>query len=384
MLDVVGTIVGTLLGMKRRFLGTARWLIALLAVVVVARVAAPWFVKRYVNGVLKNGIDGYTGYVQDVDLSLWRGAYQLQGLHLDRVENKVPVPFLDVREADLMIAWKPLLKGRVVGKIDLDRARVNFVRGPDRARTQSGLEGDGWQKSFQKLFPLRLNALNVRESEVHYLDFHSKPKVDVRLDRLRARVTNLSNVDHSNDELPSSVRVRARVQKTGRLSVTGRTDILKAAPAFDADVKLTRLELPEFNDFLRAYAHFDVARGRLDVYSEATSRDRRIKGYVKPFLTNVDVIQNNETFRTDQEFWSELGASAFNLIVRRYPKDQLATEIPFEGRLEQPRIGWGSSVRGMFRHAFVSEVVPKVDHDISARSLSRSKGPPASRKVARP
>jgi len=71
--------------MKRR----SRWGVSLLVVLgalVGLRLALPWILEDYVNRQLA-ALEGYWGQVEDVDVALWRGAYQIQGVQIEK-ENK--------------------------------------------------------------------------------------------------------------------------------------------------------------------------------------------------------------------------------------------------------------------------------------------------------
>lgn len=358
---------------------TKTWLIALFAVVAI-RAALPEILKIYINSVLKDDVEGYTGAVQDVDLSLWRGAYQLQGLTLKRLEDKIPVPFLDIGEVDLMLSWKALWKGHVVGRVSLDQARVNMVSGPDKIQTQTGAEGKGWQAAFDRIFPLRVDILRLSRSQIHYMDFHSRPAIDVYLKDMTATATNLTNIEKSGADLQSKVALSSAIQESGRLDINGTVDIHQQPEAFDLNMSVKDVHLQGLNDFFRAYGHFDVKSGRLEIYAEAAARGGRIKGYAKPFLTNVDVLQVKGDIQSGQEVLPELTASSVNLLLRRYSKDQSATKIPFEGKLSDPSIGLWPIVKNLFRHAFIRPLFPGIDHEITSAGLPT---PPSVRKDGR-
>ncbi|HEX6242000.1 MAG TPA: hypothetical protein VFZ61_13920 [Polyangiales bacterium] len=78
-----------------------RWsLLGFVVIVIAARIAAPYVIERVVNDKLAT-LEGYTGSIDDVDLSLWRGAYQVEGIRIDKSTGKVPVPFLAIERLDL-------------------------------------------------------------------------------------------------------------------------------------------------------------------------------------------------------------------------------------------------------------------------------------------
>ncbi|HKU44662.1 MAG TPA: hypothetical protein VJR89_41165, partial [Polyangiales bacterium] len=65
-----------------------------------ARLALPYVVLRYVNKTLDE-LPGYSGSVADIDISLWRGAYQIKGLRVVKTGGHVPVPFVSAWLIDL-------------------------------------------------------------------------------------------------------------------------------------------------------------------------------------------------------------------------------------------------------------------------------------------
>src|ERR1044071_1645138 len=68
-------------------LGGVGWLVALL---VAARVALPWYLVQYLNRLLDRSPD-YDGYVASVDVHLWRGAYTMHDVKINRISHAVPV-----------------------------------------------------------------------------------------------------------------------------------------------------------------------------------------------------------------------------------------------------------------------------------------------------
>ena len=69
---------------------------------VVFRLMLPSILLRYVNRQLTL-IDGYQGHVDDIDVSLYRGAYTIRGIKLDKTGGKIPVPFYSAEAIDLSV-----------------------------------------------------------------------------------------------------------------------------------------------------------------------------------------------------------------------------------------------------------------------------------------
>ena len=99
------------------------------AMLVVARALLPIAVQSFVNKTL-DAIPDYDGHIGDVDLHLWRGAYEIQDVSLVQTAGNVPVPLFSSPKVDLSVEWGQLFRGKLVGKIDLDD--------PDEFRFRSG------------------------------------------------------------------------------------------------------------------------------------------------------------------------------------------------------------------------------------------------------
>jgi len=96
-----------------------------IAAVLVIRLALPGIVKNYVNKKL-NDLPGYTGHVDDIDISLLRGAYVIKGLLLKKKTDPAKYPFLAIHRTDLSIEWKAIFKGRLVGEVIMDEPVIHI------------------------------------------------------------------------------------------------------------------------------------------------------------------------------------------------------------------------------------------------------------------
>src|SRR3954451_10278003 len=79
---------------------------------VTLRAFLPEIVRDQINARIDKMGD-YHGHVVDVDLHLWRGAYSLNKLVIQKATGKVPVPLLDAPRVDLAISWREMLHGGV-------------------------------------------------------------------------------------------------------------------------------------------------------------------------------------------------------------------------------------------------------------------------------
>lgn len=342
------------------------FLIGLLALLIIARLCLPYFVTRYVNKVLSN-IEGYQGSVEDVDISLWRGAYVIHQLKLEKIEGDVPVPFINIPTTDLSVEWEALLDGAIVGKIKLISPRFNFVAGPTEAQTQTGKEAD-WTKPLKELMPLQINRFEIVRGKISYLDFYAAPKVDISIDSLNAVALNLNNATDNKEKLPSRLKLTGTSVGGGTLSIVAEMNFLKEIPDFDADLKFTGVNLPDLNDFVKAYGKFDVEQGTFNLYSEIVLIDGNFDGYVKPIMIDMKVLNlekdaedKKNVFQLIWEGIAELSSEVFE----NHPEDQVASRVPLQGSVGKVDTDVWTTIITVLKNAYVEALKREVDNTVN-------------------
>ncbi|MET0635482.1 MAG: DUF748 domain-containing protein [Chitinophagaceae bacterium] len=341
---------------------------SLLVLLIAFRIALPYILLRYVNKQLTM-IDGYKGHVDDIDVSLYRGAYTIQDIYLNKTGGAIPVPFFKADEIDLSVEWSALFNGEIVAEINVDRPVMNFVKGPSKATSQTDIDDD-WTQVVDKLIPFKLNRFEVNNGEAHYRDLHSSPKVDIVAKNIHIVAENLSNAKHQKELLPSTVTATAGVYE-GQLSFNMKLDALNKVPTFDFNAKMTSLNLVNLNDFLKAYGNFDVEKGSLSLYTEAAARDQAFKGYVKPLITDTDVVSwKNDKDKPLQFVWESV-VGGITWLFTNHKKDQLATRADFEGRFDNPNFDFWSIIGQILRNAFIQALYPSLENSVNINSVGK-------------
>jgi hypothetical protein len=347
------------------------YIIGSLVVLLVAfRLALPYILLRFVNREI-DMMEGYDGYVKDIDVSLIRGAYAMKDIRLDKDSYKIPVPFFAADVIDLSIEWEALFKGELVGEIIVDNPEMNFVKGPTEATSQTGID-KSWVDVVDELMPLSLNRFEVFNGKVFYRDFHSSPKVDVGATDLHILATNLTNADDLDKELPSDVDATGNMYG-GKLKFDMQIDPLRKLPQFDAKAELTGMDLKKVNDFIKAYGNFDVSKGEFSVYAEAAANEGRITGYTKPIVKDIKVLNWNEDKEKGkplQPVWEAIvGGTAW--LFKNKSKDQVATKAEFTGNIKDPDFDTWGIIGQILRNAFIEALFPSLENSVSLSSLNK-------------
>lgn len=317
------------------------------------RMYLPIWLTDYVNKTIDN-IDGYTGSISDVDIALWRGAYQIHDLRLDKVQSNIPEPFFSFKTADLSIQWGALFKGRVVGTVDLHQPNLTFAKGRD-ATTQTGEETD-WTQPIKDLMPLDINRLTMNGGKIAYKNYATDPEVNIYIDHIEMTATNLRNVDDKNVALPSDAKLKGRSIGNGQLEITGKMNILRQIPDFDFDIALEDADLTAINTYSEAFAAIDFETGTLDVYSELAAKDGAVSGYVKPIARNLSLLSADKSEGSIFGVLWEGFVAALMEIFQNQSLDQFATQAELEGDISDPETNMWSIIGGIVRNAFVEAI----------------------------
>lgn len=328
------------------------YLVLLIAVLLIAaRAYLPIWLTDYVNKTLDN-IPGYTGSISDVDVALLRGAYTIYDLKLLKKAQGIPVPFIDIKSTDFSLQWGALLRGAIVGEVTLNRPVINFATSKSGATTQTGTDTD-WTKPIAELMPLDINWIEIHNGRIAYKNFNSTPNVDIFIDDLELKATNIRNVQDKNVALPSNLVATGKSIGGGDLRVDGNLNILKKIPDMAIKGKLENVSLPALNDYARAFASLDFNAGSFDFYTDLNVKDGQVSGFIKPLLRNIDLIDWQKPDPNPLNIIWESMASVVLEIFSNQSKDQVATQIQLEGNIDNPQTNFWSTLNGILRNAFV-------------------------------
>lgn len=324
-------------------------IIVLAAGLIAARLYLPYWVTAYVNRQIDD-LDGYGGSVSDIDINLWRGAYQIHDLEIFKDGGDIPVPFVAVKTADLSVQWAALLDGAIVAEIDLYDAHLNFAIGSQGGEVQTG-EGAAWTRFVDALSPLDINRLSVHGGTLAFQDFSASPPVDIFIKDITLNVENLEDVKGRDVALPSPVSLSGQSIGGGEVNATGAMNILRDVPDFDLDIKLENAALPAFNAYSRSIAAVDFESGAISIFIEVAARDGAVTGYIKPVATDVGMVDVETDGNPFSIAWQSL-VSVFAEIFKNQKENQLATRILLEGNINNPQTDSWSALVGIFRNTF--------------------------------
>lgn len=337
------------------------WSFILLLLIV--RAVTPEFILRQTNQFLASFSETYTGHIEDFDISLLRGAYQMEGFSL-RLKQHPAEEFVFVNEVDVSLAWRELFTGKINTDIEINKAKlvitnkiVNaFSDAPEKSKDES-------KAAAEKLFPVRVGRIDIKGSSFEFADLLSIPEAKRwRITKIEGRLSNVTGTENAPVSLLS---LRGDLFNSSTVKIVSQLNLLKKPIAWDADLELRNFNLPNANGWLKNKVPLTFTSGKLDLYSEIHSNRNSIEGYIKPFLHKVDVVANPEIFSGFKQFAIEVSAATANLILRSAKDKILATKVLFSYQKGDFKVNSSKAISDAIKNGFSKKIPEGIDDEIS-------------------
>jgi hypothetical protein len=164
---------------KRRHIwrGLGIFVLVLAVLLVIGRLLLPGFLQDYVNRTLDYS-PLYDGSIGQVRVHLWRGAYSIEDVRINKTTGDVPVPFFAAKRVDFALEWKALRHRRLVGRVLMEQPEINLVDAPSDEGDQTG-SGGPWLEMIRDLFPFKINSAIIKNGSIHFRAYQLAKPVDV-------------------------------------------------------------------------------------------------------------------------------------------------------------------------------------------------------------
>jgi len=214
-------------------IGIGLALLLLLLIVVVSLIDEP--LRAYIERRVNQTLDGYSLTIGSLDLHPFGFSVDLENVVLAQTKRPEQ-PILKIPLWSASVHWRQLLTGNVVSDHRIERPVVHFTQMQAEEAGDEQKKERGWQRALQEVYPLKVNALQISDGDVSYLDSPgSKP---LRLRAIQFHAENIRNIESADHVYPSKITLDAQVFDSGRLTVEGQADFL-AEPHLGVDANVT-------------------------------------------------------------------------------------------------------------------------------------------------
>ncbi len=329
-----------------------------LAVLCSIRALLPGVVElRVVAALARN--ERYAGSFDDIDVSVLRLAYSIENLRLVRRSGQIPVPFVIAPQIEYAFDRSALLRGRIAGAIAISSPSLYLVDGPTPELRQ-GPTGVDWRITMRELFPTSVNRIDIHDGTIHFRNFHTQPEVDVYLDQVEIGVSNLGLGRQAATRGAVKLHGRAVPMESGSIETDFTLYRNTRQPSFEGTVSIKGARLAEWNSFLRAYIGLDAEAGSARIEVELRSRDGQLNGFVKPTLSDVELLDFPEEVVSQSPLTSlfESLVDGVAALLRDPKRHEIETVIPISGTIRSPVHDDWASVIVLVRNAFIGALAP--------------------------
>ncbi len=328
----------------------------LLLLLLAFRLYLPTLVKNNINKVLAD-IPGYYGQIDDVDISLIRGAYVIKGMYLNKGTAASQIPFLSFPKSDISMEWKSLFRGKIVSEIIMTSPEVIYVFEDQKEETGDANVED-WTKALTEIVPIAINHFEVHDGKVAFVQLSAEPNIDLQIDNLELTAANLRNVVEKERILPSPIRASGVSIGNGKVALEGYMNLVKEIPDMDLSFSIQDADATALNDFTNYYSGLDFDKGTFSLFSEVAIADGHLIGYLKPLLTDAKLIGKGDGFL--EVLWEGF-VGLFKFILKNQGTDTVATKVPIEGDLNKVEAGIWPTVFNIFENAWIKAFTGEVD-----------------------
>lgn len=372
-----------------------RWAVVVAAIVLVlaaGRLAldplATWRTRRVLTG-----LDGMRGTFADVEVRLVDLSYAIRDLRIEKVSaGGAALPFFEVARARFGLHWRELLRGDVVARIDLDAPKLNVVEAKGETKASGGgqeiEEAPKVGRRLADLAPFLVDRAQVKDGEILFVDAREPERPRLWFHGIEATLENFATRPALAKGEPTVLAARGTVQRTGRVQVFATADPLAKGLTFAGQGRVEGLKLVELGELVRSKTGFVPDKGVLDMSLRFQAVNGRISGGLRPILKDPGTRPARPGLKAKLE--SGLTDAALNLFSDDVPgRDAVATTIPLEGSVRDPKAQAMPTIMGILRNAFVRGLAdslsglppPKAKEregtlEQARRALSTGRGPP--------
>lgn len=333
-----------------------KWVIpfGFIVFLLIVRMILPTAIKIGLNSYLKDFSPSFTAHVSDVDLSILRGVYHLQGMTASFKDKNQE--FLLIDDVKASLPWRGVFKGDMLVDVVVDKLDVTYSN-----QLMPAIEKHLASVKDKKDEPalVKVGRLDVINSLVRTNLFPALTREEgIMVKDINARMTNLN----PTDLVPiTPFDFQATLLGSGKIKTEGEAKLLAKPLQWTADAEMKNFDLTSLNKYLKQNVPLTFTRGRLDLYAEAVTDQTKIKGYIKPFVKNLDVIKGKENFVGPKHWMIEIVSALGNTVMKA---DQtMATRVPFVfDKVFKPE--GGDAIAKAFEHGFKQELNRGIEHSV--------------------
>jgi len=276
--------------------------------------------------------------------------------------------------SDGVLEYSPKVTRVEVNNASIASVGVGYFHSPaTQKREAERLKETGRQIEKQNNRPavdITVREFDFNHSDFSYTDKTGNPNYTLFVSHTDLKLKNLSN---HRQQKPADVLLHGKFMGSGDCDISGNFLAARNGPASNLKIAVQGTDLPSLNDLFRSFGRFDVAAGKLSVYSEVAIKDGDINGYVKPMFANLEVYnyQKDKTSPITHQA-KELLIGGASHLFKSHRTSQIASDIDLKGKLTSPNVDTWQALGQVMRNAFIEAILPGFDRAVASNDANNT------------
>ncbi|UOF01794.1 DUF748 domain-containing protein [Bdellovibrio reynosensis] len=317
------------------------------------RVALPFAIKTAFNSFMGDFSKVFAVHLEDVDLGILRGAYRLEGLE-GKLKEKDRV-FLQTESIDISMAWRDLFRGDlrtdiVIEGLDL-KLNEELLEGIKKNAAESKKDAE---KAGEKVFPVNISRVDIKNSSIEISKMPGAIKdLTFKINQIQGRVSNATPTEESGKTVAN---IKGVLQDSATIYGVAEVNQKKIPNDWLLAVELRKFDLKAVNPLTEKYVPLSFRKGSLDLYAEVKGENNAVKGYLKPFMSDMEFVGDQKDFKGLKHFGIEVSSDLAKLIFSNKENKTLATKVDFN--YEKGKLDWsaGDVMANALEHGYRQEI----------------------------
>jgi len=325
-------------------------------------IALPSIIKAQINKALQTQ-PKYSGKVSRVQVQLIRGKVIIHELIFHKPQSVDDNLRIDLLAPHIICTfrWRQLLRRKLDLTIIVEKPLIGITSlsstKPEREDTNQAMILS-LKEPLSSMMPFTVDA-KIYNGAVKFVK-SGDPDFVTEITGLEVSVDQFNNQKATQ---PCSINITGILYE-GKAVINSMLYPMASALQLNADLEIRSVNLVLLNDLFRKFAKIDLNKGTLDVDSQISVNDNMFKGHITPILKDLDFIgaedRNDNIFR---RIWERIVAAGVQLLQNNR-EDQLASRIPIEGRLDDPKINIPAMIGEILKNAFFKPLRPSLENVI--------------------
>ncbi|BCA56068.1 hypothetical protein W02_32080 [Nitrospira sp. KM1] len=210
---------------------------------------------------------------------------------------------------------------------------------------------------------VKIQQGSITQSEIGFTNHGAEPQYRSTLTNMDVEINNMTN---RPEEGIGDVSIKGNFMGSGPTVIKASFRPEKPRPDFALTVKITKTDVTKLNPLLRAYGRVDVTKGTFAFFSQIEVKNNEIRGYVKPFLKDVEVYDpmQDKDKALGQRLYEAVVGEIVNLL-KNVPREQVATKTDVSGPVGNPRANTWDIIENLVQNAFFKAILPGFEKSVT-------------------